>query len=147
MGQYFDAQVDTSHFSRIIKQWEKRSPKVRSKAMQIAAELLRSAVDDRYENEGYGDWPPLAEATILARRNKSRGGTKILQDTGILAGSTDVRHGPDFAEASTNTEYIVYHLEGGPIIPKRNPFELREQDFNEVQLEIMDLIDKDLFGG
>jgi phage gpG-like protein len=88
--------------------------------MQVVAEMLVSAVSDRYESEGDGEWPPIQKATA----KRKGGSTKIMQATGRLAGSTSPFWGSDFAEASTSVAYVVYHLRGGPIMPKRNPFEV-----------------------
>jgi len=106
-----------------------------SPIMAIIAEDLAAAVSDRYESEGDGEWPPLADATLRLRR---AGGAKILQDSGILAGSTQPSHGPDFAEATTDVDYIKFHLDGGEKIPKRNPFEIDERIFDEAEAQLLE---------
>lgn len=98
--------------------------------MASAAEGLVAEVSDRFDSEGDGEWPPLAASTLARRRQKQ---PKILQATGRLAKSIRAFFGPDWAEAATDVSYVVYHLEGGPVIPKRNPFEITEDAWKRVE--------------
>ena len=94
------------------------------------AEAVVAAVSDVYDAEG-PDWEPLAPSTQQARRGDSY---KILQDTGIMAGSTSPGWGTGFsesyAEAYAGVSYAQFHATGTRHMPKRNPFELGpfEQD-------------------
>lgn len=91
-----------------------------SRLMPSAADALVSAVSDVFDAEGPG-WEPLAESTLRNRRGSI---AKILQDTGISAGSTSAAHGSNFAEARGGTSYLVYHVNGTRYMPRRDPFDL-----------------------
>jgi phage gpG-like protein len=101
-----------------------------SPCMAIIAENLAGAVSDMYDSSGHGAWKALAPSTLAKRRGGGRG-AKPLVDSGILSGSTESNSGADFAEATTGQEYIKYHLDGGPIIPRRNPFDLPDEVIEE----------------
>jgi len=131
----FDARVDAHELIDLLTGFEKRGGDL-SEIMAVIAEDLVSAVSDRYDSEGDGQWPPHAPSTLRSRG----GGAKLLQDTGVLAASTEANSGPDFAEATTGVSYIVYHLDGGPIIPKRNPFEIDDSVFDEAVETLLDFI-------
>jgi phage gpG-like protein len=136
--EYFDVAVDASEIIEIIDDFQERGGNLEP-VMAIIAEDLVSAVSDRYESEGDGQWPPHATSTLRKRRGGGRG-AKLMQDTGVLAGSTEPNYGSDFAEATTGVEYIVYHLDGGPVIPKRNPFDLEEDVFDEAVETLLEYV-------
>lgn len=125
----FGVQVDARELQQALQDMGAAAADL-SPIMAVIAEDLATAVSDMYDTEGNGAWPPHAASTLEKRRGGGRG-ARLLQDTGRLAASTEAEHGADYAEASTNTEYIVYHLEGGPVIPKRNPFELGDEVFDD----------------
>lgn len=132
-GGMFDVATDASELVELLTAFEKRGGDL-SPILAVIAEDLVTAVSDRYDSEGGGEWPPHAPSTTAKRRG---GGGRLLQDTGVLAASTEARSGQDFAEATTGVDYIVYHLDGGPIIPKRNPFELGDDVFDAAVDEIL----------
>lgn len=134
--------VDVKSLLKVLDRFERRAKNIRP-LMPTIAQILVTAVEDEFETEGRGRWPDLAPSTIRQRR-KGGAGAKILQDTGVLVGSIRPDHGADFAEAGTDVPYIVYHLEGGPKIPKRNPFEV---DLDEVYDEVIDLLTTEIARG
>jgi phage gpG-like protein len=89
--------------------------------LPIIAELLVSGVQDVFEAEGPG-WAKLADATLAGRRRHGKG-AKILQDTGMMAGSVSPAWGDTFAEALSLVSYDVYHVSREP---RRNPDTLRD---------------------
>jgi phage gpG-like protein len=121
-------QFDTTELTKIFDQLEERAEKIGPEVMPAMAEVLVSAVQDEFESQGDGKWPPLAESTLAKRRRDGRG-AKILEDTGIFAGSITPLTGPEFAEAYTNVPYAVYHTSDAPRtkIPYRNPFQIDEE--------------------
>lgn len=106
-------------------------------AMEIVALDLVAAVEDMYATSGQGAWSALAASTLDGRRGS---GGKPLVDTGVLAGSTAPHADRFSAEASTDVPYVVFHLEGGGIIPQRNPFELADDVFDRAELTILEYI-------
>jgi phage gpG-like protein len=128
VAEYFDVQVDASEIVELIEYYEERGGNLEP-VMAVIAEDLVGEVNDMYESEGRGQWPPHAASTLRKRRGGGRG-ARLMQDTGVLAASTEPNYGSDFAEATTGVEYIVYHLDGGPVIPQRNPFDLEEDVFD-----------------
>lgn len=126
--------VDTRDMEVALTEYGIKARNIR-RLMPVFAEMLVSAVDDVYEAEG-PDWEPLAEATIRQRRNKSREGTTILQDTGVMAKSTAPGYGRDFVEARAGVEYARFHSTGTSRMPRRDPFELGP--FEEGVLEDVD---------
>lgn len=100
----------------------------------VIAELLVARVQEEFESEGHGKWPPLAKST-LARRRKHGRGAKILQDKGLLAASIEAYSGDDYAEAATDKAYAVFHVSDAPrsIIPLRNFFDVPDEAFDEAR--------------
>jgi phage gpG-like protein len=95
----------------------------------IAAKLLHAAVLDVFEAEGPG-WAPLTAATLANRRG---GAGKILQDTGVMAGTLGELHGADYAEVEAAAAYAIFHVsklprkmkaDGSPRLPMRDFFNL-----------------------
>lgn len=107
--------------------------------MQVVAEGLVADVNDLWESAGGGTWADLAESTKARRR----GGTyQILKDTGRAAQSVQALAGPDWAEASTDVEYMKYHVGDGPrtVIPKRDPFALGDDSVDRAQATILNAL-------
>jgi phage gpG-like protein len=127
----FDAKVDVDDVHAILSDLDTSAQDL-SDEMAAVSEMFVAAVSDRYESEGDGQWDELKESTV-ARRRKGSGGVKILQDTGVMAGSTEAAHGSMWAEAATGVEYAIHHVYGAPRanIPQRNPFEIDERYFEE----------------
>ncbi|GFK94431.1 hypothetical protein NNJEOMEG_02276 [Fundidesulfovibrio magnetotacticus] len=89
-------------------------------------------------------WAPLKPVTV----NRRGSSTPILQVSGILAGSIQAEHGPDFARVTTNVPYAPTHQfgakkgqfgrtrRGGPIpwgdIPARRFFGVGPEDEAEI---------------
>jgi phage gpG-like protein len=92
----------------------------------VVAEDLVAAVVDRFDSNGDGTWEPNKPSTI-----RKKGSAKPMEDDGVLKGSILPESGADWAAAATNVSYIVYSLEGGDIIPKRNPFEIGDDVIDE----------------
>jgi len=125
--EYFVVETDASEILDLIEDFEERGGNLEP-VMAVIAEDFVTAVSDMYDTEGRGKWPPHAASTLRKRRAGGKG-ARLMQDTGVLAASTEPNYGPDFAEATTGVEYVVFHLDGGPIIPERNPFDLEEDVF------------------
>lgn len=134
MADIIEARADLAHVFDSLT----RRGKNLGRLTPIIAEMLVVAVQDRIEAEGPG-WPPLAKSTLAKRRKRGRG-AKMLQDTSHLIQNIHGEHGPDFAEAATNVPYIKYHLRGGEIIPKRNPFELEPKEADRIADEVVDML-------
>lgn len=121
----FGVDVNATELSTILAAYPKAAQDL-EQAFDVVAADLAAAVVDRIDSSGDGTWPPNAPSTIAIK-----GSSKPMFDTGQLYGSIRGEAGPDWAKASTSVGYIVFHLDGGPVIPKRNPFELGEDVFEE----------------
>lgn len=112
--------LDGTELQRVIDEIGARGSSL-SRCMPAIAEMLRSGVMDVYDAEGPG-WQDLADSTKQARRGASY---KILQDSGVMAGSTSTSYGPDWAEAdSGGAAYAEFHATGTRFMPRRDPFDL-----------------------
>lgn len=131
-------EVDTSELRARVAEFAKRGQNLEP-IMQVIAEDLVAAVSDEFETDGHGKWPPHAASTVKRRRGGGSG-AKLLQDTGVLASSVEPRWGPDFAEAGTGVPYVVYHLEGGPVIPRRNPFDVPDDVYDDAEETLLDFL-------
>lgn len=121
----WDVDVNTGELAAELKR-KRLATSVLAPTFAIIAEDLVAAVQDRIDSKGDGQWDPLKQATI------DRKGSELpLQDTEVLMNSMRPTYGDDWAMASTSVGYVVYHLDGGPVIPKRNPFELQPAIFEE----------------
>ena len=138
MAELFDVTIDASEIVEQIEYFEERGGNLEP-VMAVIAEILVEGVNDQYDTEGGGRWPPHAASTLRKRRGGGRG-ARLMQDTGVLAASTEPNYGSDFAEATTGVEYIVYHLDGGPIIPQRNPFDLEDDVFDEAVETLLEYV-------
>ena len=134
----FDVTFDATEVVDALRGYRERGGDL-SPVMQAISELLAGAVSDNYDTSGQGQWKPLAESTLAKRRGGGRG-AKPLVDTGILSGSTEAHSGAAFAEATTGQDYIKYHLDGGPIIPRRNPFDVPDDVIEEAAAMVVDHI-------
>lgn len=129
---FFTLTVDSSDLKRKLR----RMGNVRAqRVLDIVAEDLAAAVVDRIDSRGDGEWPDLADST-----KDRKGSDAPLIDTGQLRGSIRPEAGADWAMASTSVEYIVYHLDGGSVIPKRNPFELTDAALDPIGEDIARLV-------
>jgi phage gpG-like protein len=133
--------VDTSELQRVLEYLRENVEDLPG-IMPSVAESMVSAVLSEFETEGRGKWAPLKPETI-ARRRGGGGGAKILQDTGLFAGSITPDFGPDYAEAYTNVPYAVFHTSDAPrkIIPYRNPFDIDEDALLE---DVVSMVQKAL---
>lgn len=91
------------------------------RVLPVVADILVSAVDDVYEAQG-PNWDPFAPSTL--RHRGDMGAAKLLQDTGVMAGSTMAEHGSNWAQAKAHVPYAKYHASGTATLPVRNPFDL-----------------------
>lgn len=128
---------DVSALTGLLRKLENRGRDV-SKLTPLVAEILVTAVEDEFDTEGHGAWPPLAESTIAARRGGG-GGAKMLQDTSVLAGSIRPDFGDDFGAAATDVPYAIFHVSSAPRkkIPERNFLNVLHE---ETLLEIEDVL-------
>ena len=89
--------------------------------LAVAAEDLKTLVDDSFEQSRAPDgspWAPLASSTVARRR---QGSSKPLIDTGRLRNSINASSGPSSLKVGTNVPYAAYHQFGTEDIPAR-PF-------------------------
>lgn len=121
----WEVQVDPADLVSELRRKGKAASHL-APAFSVVAEDLVTAVIDRIDSRGDGEWPDNAPSTVARK-----GSDAPLIDRGLLRGSIRPESGDDWAMASTGIAYIVYHLDGGPIIPKRNPFELGDDVFEE----------------
>jgi phage gpG-like protein len=119
--------VDVRELRAVLDELAKNAENL-PELMPAVAETLVGAVHEQFDTEGQGKWPPLAASTLAGRRGGGVG-AKILQDTGLFAGSVTPFYGPDFAEAFTNVPYAIFHTSDAPRtkIPYRNPFDIDEE--------------------
>jgi phage gpG-like protein len=123
-----DVVVATAELALLMDSFDRRGKSL-STITPVIAEMLVTAVHDVFEAEGPG-WQRHAASTLAKRRGKT--GHKLLQDSGNLITSVHPEHGSDWAMAATNVPYVRYHLHGGPVIPKRNPFEIPDSIADDV---------------
>jgi phage gpG-like protein len=126
MAEHESVAVDVRELRTVLAELTRNAQNLPD-LMPSIAEALVAAVQSEFETEGRGAWPPLAPSTIAARRGGG-GGAKILQDTGLFAGSITPAFGPDWAQAFTNVPYAIFHTSDKPRtkIPYRNPFDIDE---------------------
>lgn len=125
----FEVSLDVAP---LIRRIEKGGRQVENMAPTFAviAEMLVAGVDDEFESQGRGRWQGHADSTI-----KRNGGQDypLLQLTGALAASIHGEHGPDFALATTDKSYAIFHVSDGErtIIPLRNFFDVDPEIIND----------------
>lgn len=138
------ADIDSSELFRALEQLRDAGADVAAETMPVLAEILVSAVHEVFEREGAvagkPRWPELAESTKEKRRKRQSSGVfKILQDTGVLAGSIMPHADQAVAEAFTNVPYAGYHISSAPRhkIPLRD---FTDIDFDSAQRDAVDVI-------
>ena len=138
------ANLDSTELFRALERLEQAGADVAAETMPVLAEILVSSVHEVFEREGAvagrPRWPELAESTKRKRAKRQASGVfKILQDTGILAGSIMPHADQAVAEAFTNVPYAGYHISDAPrrIIPLRD---FTDIDFESAQREAIDVI-------
>jgi phage gpG-like protein len=117
--------VDTSDLEGALQQLEQQGKNLSGATREIAEGLVKM-VEQEIQTEGDGRWAPLALSTV-----RQKGGAKALVDSGQFARSIRPRSTSDTAMAESRVPYAVYHLAGGRHVPKRNPFEQDEADFED----------------
>jgi len=101
------------------------------RTLPVIAEALVSSVQDVFEHEGQvGGKPRWKELKRKRKRNRG-GGQKILQDTGILAGSIAPASSDRWVAAYTGVAYAKYHVskERRKVIPLRDFFDIDRAEF------------------
>jgi phage gpG-like protein len=138
------ADIDSSELFKALEDLQDAGAAVAAETMPVLAEILVSAVHEVFEHEGAvagrARWPELAESTKRKRAKRQPSGVfKILQDTGLLAGSIMPFADQAVAEAFTNVPYAGYHISDAPrrIIPLRD---FTDIDFVTAQAEAVDVI-------
>jgi phage gpG-like protein len=81
-------------------------------------------------NNNYGPWKPLAQSTI---KNRRKGSSTILQDTGRLRTSFSYKATAKGATLSNNVKYAKIHEEGKGRVPQRKIFPTFKQAEEIVQ--------------
>lgn len=137
-------EFDSSALVDALDRLSQAGADVAAETMPVLAEILVSAVHEVFEHEGAvagrPKWPDLAESTKAKRaRRQGSGVFKILQDTGLLAGSIMPYADQSVAEAFTNVPYAGYHISDAPrrVIPKRD---FTDIDFETASREAVDVI-------
>lgn len=124
--------IDFSELRAAAKEFTRRGGNLQS-VTEVIANDLAVAVQENFEQEkGHlqGAWPDLAESTKARMKPRRRASAyKILQDTGILAGSIMPHSDGGEAEAYTNVPYAKYHVSSAP----RSRLPLR--DFLDIDFE------------
>ena len=133
-------QLDDSELLKALDAYASRTKNLKPVFRLIALDFL-DRVEDNFASESgfaFGEWEDLAPATIAARR-KNGVGYKILQDTGVMAGSVTPDYGNDFAEAFTTIFYAKYHTSKEPRskLPLRDFFDI---DIESAQKDAAELI-------
>jgi phage gpG-like protein len=136
MGGTFEATLDVTALGKILKRLGAK-PADLTDVMAVVSEQLVSAVNDEFESGGRGRWPPHAKSTIKKRRGDAP--HQLLVDTGALAGSIRGESGPDFALATTDKFYAVFHVSDAPrtIIPLRNFFDVPDDVYEDAAITIL----------
>jgi len=109
----------TDQFQGVLLAYNARK---RAIPLDVIAQSLITAIDDRLQSEGNGQWLPLQNTTL--ERHPNRLGGSLLQDTGLLAqiqqspGSPN----PNWVEVMSPAKYAIYHTSDRPrkVIPLRD---------------------------
>lgn len=133
--------TDMSELEKELKRYGKRVDDI-AELMPVLAEIYVAHVQERWDSAGNGTWPPLAESTLRKRR-KAGLGAEILKNTGAAAGSVEADYGADYAGAATGVSYMRFHVSDEPrtVIPLRNPFDVEEAAWPDVQTTILDYLE------
>lgn len=109
------------------------------------AETMAEIEAERFDSEGYGDWPPLAEATLRDRARKGFGSGPILQRTRTLRDSLvdparAAQMTPRTMTWGTDVDYAHFHQDGGSIAgrpPQRTVLEIRTEDRRKLETQMV----------
>ena len=124
-----DVQLDRA-LTRIISESEDLSG-----PFEDFGDEFRELLKDRFEAEGFGDWPPLSIAYALEKLRRY-GPKTILRATDKLFRSLTIKGAegnitrifPLTAEFGTSIFYAVFHQKGTTRMPAREIMMLREED-------------------
>jgi phage gpG-like protein len=130
--------IDASELGKVLKQLEQTALGSTQAALEQIAVIMTGLVEDEFQTEGRGAWPTFAESTLEERMRKG-GSPKLLQDTGVAAGSVAGVVEDNAAVAFTNVPYMIYHTSSAPrhVIPYRNPFDIPQDQLLEQAAEIV----------
>lgn len=106
-----------------------------SGAFEEFGEEFREVEKERFDAEGFGDWPPLSPA-YAARKLRLYGNKPILRATDALYQSLTIKGAPGnvsivqpmSADFGTSIPYAVFHQTGTSRMPARPEILLREED-------------------
>lgn len=126
MADFVAIEFNTRDLEDELMRIARRAQHQRDINFQIS-EVMLFMVEDKFDKEGPG-WEPLAPATILRRR----GGTRILQDSGLLASSMTPFADDERADVYTNVGYAGFHLDGTDNMPQRDFFDIDMERLLEI---------------
>jgi phage gpG-like protein len=127
-------------------------------AFPVFADAVREIERGRFATGGYGQWQPLAAATIASKAAAGYDTNRILYATGRLeesvvgfTGDSVIHVGPDEVFVGTSTPYAHWHQTGGFRLhasgagwpPKRTIYEFSDAE----RLALLDVIAGFLFEG
>lgn len=110
-----------------------------------------SAIEaERFDSEGYGEWPPLAESTISDRARRGFAAGPILQRTRTLRDSLvdparASRTTPRTMTWGTDVDYAIFHQDGGSTPgrpPRRTVLDLRVQDRRRLETQMVSWVNE-----
>ncbi len=133
--------TDITELERELKKYGKRVDDI-GELMPVLAEIYVSHVNERWDSGGNGEWLGLAPSTLRKRR-KNGLGAEILKNTGASAASVEADYGADYAGAATSVATMVFHVSDAPrsVIPLRNPFDVEEAAWPDVETTIQDYLE------
>ena len=107
--------------------------------------VMEDVERSRFDSEGHGDWPPLAEST-----RRYRDGQPLLVQTGALRESLvnpgqAADTGPLRMSWGTDVPYAHYHQDGGTIAgrpPQRKILDIRVEDRRRLEREMVSWINE-----
>jgi hypothetical protein len=140
MGAPADVQFVTTQLEAVLTGYVRRTKGV---SMDSIAEALITAIDDRIQNEGDGEFPELLPSTL--RRHPNRRGGQLLQDSGLLAQiqQSPGSPGPDWVEVRSPAPYAIYHVSPEPreIIPLRDFLDIDMPTvLDQIGVELLDQV-------
>lgn len=110
----FEIKVKSAKIERELKRLEKKVLN-RVPLMRSIANVMHASVIENFMQQGRpAKWQPLKKATIKARAKKGKAG-KILQVSGRLIGSINMKYDNNSAVVGTNIKYARIHQFGGTI--------------------------------
>jgi phage gpG-like protein len=139
-------RFDTSELDNAILALHNAGAELGAETMQIGSEILVAEVQEVFEKEGAvagnEKWEPFWWQRRGLPKPKGRrwqGTLKLLQDSGVLAGSITPFHEAFAAEAFTNVPYAGYHVSqrARQKLPMRD---FTAIDFDRAQAEFVDVI-------